>query len=242
MPFHLGKILVAGVAFTMLGVSGFGMNLPFTSTVDVRIEPKEITEVVDNTFTVDLVVESDQPVNVFAGEVQFDPGLLAIESIAYNTSIANLWAEKPWYANGEGTLNFAGGTTKPGGFTGAGTLLAITFITKAIGDGNLSLHDIRVLQHDGLGTDATVLAPIDTLFTINVDSLERDTVLQKSSAGSPVAVLATPPRTDLNGDGRQSLIDVSIFMRDIVIQNKRSDFNGDGTVGNADLSILLNAE
>ena len=49
------------------------------------------------------------------------------------------------------------------------------------------------------------------------------------------------PSTDLNGDGRQSISDISIFMINMAGDDPRYDFNLDGAVNTKDLSILLNA-
>ena len=53
-------------------------------------------------IVVSVHVTSKTPVNVFKGIVRFSPEHLVIEKIDYNTSIANLWAEEPWYSNGDG--------------------------------------------------------------------------------------------------------------------------------------------
>lgn len=230
----VGTIIVA-----LLGLGGTMLVSP---NVDMRIEPLQGTELVGETFTVDVVVTSDEPVNVFKGEVRFDPEMLSIEQIDYNTSIADLWAERPWYQNGAGTLNFIGGSTHRGGFFGTGSLITITFRTKKLGETALAIEDVRILKHDGLGSDATVAQPIDAVFTIAEATLEEQTVLKKSIVGSTVTVVAERPQTDLNQDGKQSLADISIFMKDLATQNERSDFNKDGVVNTADLSIILNAD
>lgn len=240
---QFGRMLIAGAILAIVGASsallGPGIVGP---SVDVRIEPDSGMYTIGESFTTDIVVEADEPVNVFAGELVFDPALLVVEKIDYNTSIADLWAELPWYSNGDGTLNFAGGSTREGGFEGVGTLITVTFKTRSVGNADIGMKDVRVLRHDGLGTDAAVRAPIDALFTIDRETLAQQTKLEKNALGTKVNVLPEPPKTDLNGDGKQTIVDVSMFMRDLVTQNERSDFNNDGSVNTADLSIILDAE
>ena len=233
----LGAALVSTIAYLGLVASPFG-SVP---KVDMRTEPAQVMLNVGDTTSIDIVVESDIPVNVFAGNVHFDPRVLKVASIDYNLSIADLWAELPWYSNGDGVVNFAGGTTKPGGFTGTGSLLTITFKTLAAGNGDITIDDARILLHDGLGTDATLEQPIDTIITIAEPNITHE-VLYKEGGGTDLLVLPEPPATDLNNDGKQSIADLSIFMMHLASGNKRSDFNKDGKVTVSDLSILLEAE
>jgi hypothetical protein len=161
-----------------------------------------------------------------------------VKSIDYNTSIADLWAEEPWYSNGTGTVNFTGGTTRTGGFTGTGSLVTITFSTKATGEATIHMEEMQILAHDGLGTSVPVTVPIDVIFAISKEQLDFETRLETSIPGPTLTVIPAPPQTDLNNDGKQSIADTSIFMTDLLKKNLRSDFNQDGTVNLKDLSIL----
>jgi hypothetical protein len=233
--------LAAAAIFGFLAVIGFLVAPTILSPVaEMRIEPLNGVVMKDNTFTIEIVVKSSLPVNVFAGELTYDPEILEVDSIDYNTSIADLWAERPWYDNGEGTLNFGGGTTRPGGFIGTGSLITVTFKSLFAGDGILALRDPIILQHDGLGTEAEVEVPIDALFTIESEATSNN-VIASDIAPATYRVLDGPPSKDLNGDGKQSLADLSIFTLHMTSGNLRSDFNVDGKVDTKDLSIILNA-
>lgn len=227
-------LLVSGVVGLVAAIGA--LLLTESTTTDMYLETDKQVEIVGDTFTVDVMVMSRIPVNVFAGVVEFDPDLLQVASIDYNTSIADLWAEKPWYENGAGTINFAGGSTMPGGFRGTGSLVRITFETTHGGEAKLTLHEPRILIHDGLGTDASLPASIDTIVSIGTPNLIVQT---NKKMAAPLILKDAPPSTDLNGDNKQTLADVSIFMLHMSTQNPRSDFNQDGTVGIADLSHIL---
>jgi hypothetical protein len=246
--FEYGSILpVTLVASALIGffaITGFAV-IPTLSDplADMRIEPISRAVTLDDTFTIRVVVEASVPVNVFAGELFFDNDTLEVESINYNTSIADLWAERPWYSNGEGRLNFAGGTTRSGGFLGTADLLTITFRAKGEGSGSLVIHDATILQHDGLGTDAPLEAPIDALFTIDdEETAPVENIIAKDDSGSSYRVISELPSTDLNGDGKQSVADISIFMLNIAGNDPRFDFNLDGKVDTKDLNLILSAE
>lgn len=209
---------------------------------DMYIEPAEKAVPVGETFTVELMVRSSVPTNVFAGELLFDNEILEVVSIDYNTSIADLWAKRPWYSNGAGTLNFAGGTTRPGGFVGNDALLTITFESRAPGEGALEIHDQHILRHDGQGTELELPDPLEAVFTVKEESSTLDDIATKERVEAPVKVVERAPTTDLNGDGKQTVADISIFMLHLVGDDPEYDFNLDGKVNTKDLSIIMNAD
>ncbi len=233
------QLLMASIIAGILGVSGFLMTpLVFEKAVSVKIEPEQGTVIAGETFTIKIIVDSGTPVNVFKGLLRFDDEKLEVKSIDYNTSIADLWAEEPWYSNGAGTINFTGGTTRTGGFTGTGSLVTVTFTAKSSGEAAIHMEEMQILAHDGLGTSVPVTVPIDAIFAISKEQLESETRLETSIPGPTLTVIPAPPQTDLNNDGKQSIADTSIFMTDLLKQNLRSDFNQDGRVDLKDLSIL----
>lgn len=233
------QVLLATIIAGIIGISGFLFGTTIISApVVVTLEPTGGTRVVGETFVTTLKIKSTAPVNVFKGLLTFDPDKLTVQSIDYNTSIADLWAEEPWYSNGDGTINFTGGTTAHGGFTGEGTLITITFTAENPGEALVKMSDMRVLRHDGFGTEAPISAPIDAIFAVEEKQLAEETLFDAPLEGPRVFVVSEKPDRDLNDDGKQTMADISIFMTDLVSKNLRSDLNGDGTVNLEDLSIL----
>ncbi len=234
--------LVASLFFGFVTLmSFFAAPLSLTPVASMTLEPTHATITTEETFVVTVVVKSTMPVNAFGGELHFDRSILKVESIDYNTSIADLWAEKPWYENGEGTINFAGGTTKKGGFSGEDTLMRITFKAQAEGAGALAIHHAQILEHNGLGTDASLSLPIDALFTVEHQASSTNRITE-DAFGSSVKVVKERPTTDLNGDGKQTVADISIFLLNLSSDNPRFDFNLDGDVSTKDLSIIMDAD
>lgn len=234
--------LLAGAIFALLSLLGIAV-VPTLNEPEARmsIETTAHNMRVGESVTANVVVRSSEPVNVFTGEVRFDPHYFEIVDISYNTSIADLWATLPWYQNGEGTLTFAGGTTRVGGFVGEGALVTVTFRAKQIGYTKLHLNDVRILKHDGLGTDMAITTPIDTLFTIEDARLEKETIATESPELTNIMVSEKPPSTDINGDGKQTIADMSMFMQGMFRNDPRLDFNLDGRVDTNDLRIIMNA-
>jgi hypothetical protein len=226
-------IASAIIGFASLASVLFVPKEPNTGT-SLYIEPTELVIEKDTEFTIDIIVESDEAVNAFAGVLKFDEAVLQVTRIDYNTSIADLWTQEPWFTKGDGTITFAGGTTRRGGFTGKGSLVTVTFTGRSASATALSLTGTRVLKHDGLGTDAQLRTSLDALFTIKQVPSSGDIISQSK----PEEIILA---TDLNNDGATTIADVSIFMLQLAGQNMRSDFNNDKKVNAADLSILLDA-
>lgn len=235
----LSRLLIASVVAGITGVTGMLMSSPQEQTTNIQLYSTDTTYSVGDMFTVAITAESFTPVNVFKGLITFDSDIIQIANINYNTSLIDLWAEEPWYSNGEGTLGFTGGTTVAGGFTGKGILFTITFTAKSPGQATLSMQEIRILKHDGLGSDTMVNKPIDSIFLIESELSETTVVAQSNLDGPVLQVLQTGVSTDLNHDGKQSIVDVSIFMKHLATRNLASDFDQDGVVGLKDLSILM---
>lgn len=204
----------------------------------MTIDPGELTTVPGNTFTISVLVSSALPVNAFTGMVTFNQSVIAVDSISYNTSIANLWTEEPWFSQGAGTINFTGGTTRKGGFTGTGTLVTVTFKALTPGDAKLQLHNARILQHDGLGTDTTLAEPLGTIFTVTTHTSETAMTVP---VATKVNVIPLYLPTDLNHDGHTDLADISIFLLYLATGDKRGDVTSDGHVNATDFSVLLDA-
>ncbi len=221
---------------SFIGVFLMGDEVPHA---DMRIEPLTGVVLKDTSFTIRVIVTADVPVNVFKGELHFDTTKMRVASIDYNTSIANLWAEKPWYENGDGTLNFIGGTSREGGFLGTGVLMTVTFTSIEAGPALVYVRNARILAHDGLGSDVSLQEPIDALFTVDETSIASETIAMPTPPPAAIAMVNEFPQTDINQDGKQTIADVSIFMVGMVKGDLSLDFTGDGKVNISDLSILL---
>lgn len=246
--FERGNILpgslIATAIIAFFAILGAELIIPTPpdAVADMYIVPSAAALTRGETLTIQIMVDSTKPVNVFAGELRFDPQVLTVAGIDYNTSIADLWAELPWYNNGDGTLNFGGGTTQKGGFIGSGALITVTFRSVGTGTGSLTIHDPRILLHNGLGTDAPLERSIDAIITIDDVTRTEVVALGGGIKEIPLTVTEKAPSTDLNSDGKQSIADVSIFMLYATKSDLRGDLDRDGKVNTKDLNIILSAK
>ncbi len=237
-PITFGRFLVGTAILGIVGILATVINVGISPEAEMRLEPSEGVTIIGQPLFVTLVVKSDVPVNAFSGLISFDPTKLRVIGIDYNTSIADLWVEKPWYENGDGTINFAGGTTREGGFTGKDTLIKISFMPESEGDARLILSQARILEHNGFGTDADIAEPVDALFSVERLATEAETISDNVS-DSTFTIVPEKPNPDLNGDGKMNVSDVSIMMMQLLGSDLRYDLNTDGKVNLADLSIVL---
>lgn len=239
----LSRLLIGIVGFILAAISGsMAATLINGQQADMYLSPDSGRFAVGDTFVVNVRVESAVPVNVFAGMIRFNHTYLEVQTIDYNVSAADLWAVEPWYENGAGTLQFAGGTTRSNGFLGDAQLLQVTFVAKAKGQTALELFDASILKHNGLGTEISLTdRPIDALFELEQEEYGDSVVFWREWAGGMVAIEPELLSTDLNNDGKQSITDVSIFMLLLAQQDSRADFNQDGVINTKDLSIILNS-
>ncbi len=229
----INATLLASALLGLLTTFGLYSLTDTSSEAKMELTPTASVVSIGNTIDVSVTVTSEIPVNAFTGIITFDDTKLAVEKIDYNTSIADLWAEEPWYKNGNGTIHFAGGTTEKGGFTGSGSLLNVTFVAKETGDTTMSLQETAILKHDGFGTPADLATPIDNIFTITPKS-------QGAANTTLITVRSETNRTDLNNDGKNNLADISLFLGYYATKDQQGDINGDGTVSLIDASLLLN--
>ena len=234
-----GRLLVGSVVLALIGFYTAFVKTD-VSTAEMRLVTASTITTFPNEFTLTVEVESPIPVNAFAGIVEYDAAQVEVVSIDYNTSIADLWVEEPWYSAGAGTISFAGGTTKPGAFSGTGTLLTVTWRPLKTGQVSISLANAEIYIHDGLGTEAAVPETLDTLFTVESIETRAATVASNQDTKS-VAVVPEEVNFDLNNDNKVSFADISIFMLNLFGTNLRYDFNQDGAANRTDLDLLLKA-
>ena len=145
-----------------------------------------------------LLPELSEPV----AQIRLEPAIASAELDQLLEVRIIVDSSRPWYSNGDGTLNFGGGTTKRGGFTGSDVLLTVTFKTIGIGVGTVSMDNIQILLSDGLGTKAAIGEPIDALFTVITPQQVSD-----PNTRLLYAVSTKLPSTDLNNDGNHRIAD-----------------------------------
>lgn len=232
MPYLLSARTILATGIALAGAAVAALTLSDTTPAGMRVTPSETTVAVGERATFAVVVESQVPVNAFIGELVFDSDRFVVTDIAYNTSIADLWVEEPWYNRADNSIYFAGGTTAQGGFVGRGVLLSVTLQARAAGNTSLTIRNERILAHDGLGNDVPLATPLDALFSADVTAYR---VPLNSIEPNSIAVVPDLPPLDINGDGQLGFQDISVLLLRFGSTDPRYDFSGDGVAGWADV-------
>jgi hypothetical protein len=225
------RMIVAAIAIPVTALTTT-VILSDDPAASMYVVPSATSVEIGGTLSVAVMVKSNVPVNAFTSELVFDTNRFYVTNISYNTSIANLWVEEPWYNRANNSIYFAGGTTQSDGFVGTGELMRVTLQARSAGDTILTLRNTRVLAHNGLGKDVSLVQPLDTLFSI--DTTPFATPLQEIET-DVIAIVSDLPPLDVNGDGVLSFRDIGTLLSALGSDQVLYDFNGDNKVTWADI-------
>ena len=228
--FSLRTILVSLVAVAGTLTATVILSKDFPAAM--YITPVAATIAQGDTQQFNIMVASQVPANVFTGEIIFDTEKFQVLDISYNTTVANLWVEEPWYNRANNSIYFAGGTTNPAGFVGTEALITVTVQAVQTGEATFSLRNPHILAHDGLGSEITLVAPLDALFTIDTTPYA---IAIKPPIDNHITVVDTVPPLDINQDGALNFQDIGVLLLSLGSSNSQHDFTGDGQVTWADI-------
>ncbi len=217
---HFFSAGVLTLIITMTGVLATVNHVSRTSSVSLQASHE--TAKVGERFFVDVFVDAAEPINAVHIVVEHSPNV-EIESLRDGESVLNIWTEQPSVDNRQITLS--GGTYRRG-FSGEHRIISIQASAKDDGAATFSLKKSDAVVGDGEGTEVDLQRLNDTL-SVNIRS-EKLTVEDHDSV-----------KTDLTGDGRVTLQDISIFMAAWRKQDTIYDFTGDGKMNFRDFSVLL---
>ena len=153
--------------------------------VNVTKTPVEVGE----TFQLRVGVNSEgTSINNSEATISFPSDLVQITAISTNSSIFDLWVDRPEFSNTTGTITFNGGITNPG-FSGSnGTLFWITAKAKKTGTATFALQNAAVRANDGLGTDvlsSTRNVPVTIIKAATPQPKKEEVVKEKTDTTSP---------------------------------------------------------
>jgi hypothetical protein len=147
--------LIAGIGFFMSVVSFIPPARAQTAGgATLSISPASGAYAVGKTFTASVMLNSGGGVGVNAadGELDFDPTMLAVQSVSKDNSVFNLWTSNPSFSNSAGTVDYSGGSNNA--YTGSsGDVIDITFKTLAVGSTSVKFSSASALAADGQGTN-----------------------------------------------------------------------------------------
>ena len=198
-------------------------------TSTVWLEPSKNTFQVGELVAVDVISYAHVPVNAVDISVLYDASTLSVSGVDIGESVLTVWTEEPIVSDSKVVLR--GGTFKRG-FQEEHKIATINFKAKTSGLHEVSIGPVTLLAGDGRATE------IPAAFTA-----ASDIQLYAQDGNTPsddIKVQITNTTTsDLNGDGKVTLTDVSMFMSAWTNRNRIYDFNDDAKMSFRDFSILL---
>lgn len=127
------------------------------SAATVRLVPSSLPVRVGTPVTLTIFADTaNEAVNAIEGSLVYDEDYLTFTEASDKDSSILFWIAYPKQCALK-TICLSG--ISPGGFNGpAHTIASVTFTPKQIGTTTVSLAPIRILKHDGKGTDTDVLS------------------------------------------------------------------------------------
>lgn len=146
LKFKILNCLIVGM-LVFVAVPVFAAEISFDAkTNEIGVGQQFLLDVSLNT--------ENEEINALEGNISFPVGLLELKEIRAANSIINFWIEQPRVTS-DGQIIFSGIT--PGGYRGEkGLLFSLLFLSKKEGQGVLSLQEVKALQNDGKGTNASL--------------------------------------------------------------------------------------
>ncbi len=166
------------------------------------------------------------PVNAVDIVIDYPEYQLEVMGIDTGESVITLWTEEP-YAK-DGYVYLRGGTFQRG-FVGEHQIARIRAKAIESGTAYVAKTSATFIAGDGMGTEVAV----------GDSEAERISVEVTGTDGKLIGEASVIIVTDVNGDGKVGLDDISAFMSAWFNKSKTFDFNGDGKMTFRDFSILL---
>jgi hypothetical protein len=180
-------------------------------------------------FMVDVYAYAHVPVNAVDITLRFDPEKVEVLGVDRGQSVLTIWTVDPIIESDKVILR--GGTFRRG-FINEHKIASVELKAKETGQSSFKAAEVVLLAGDGEGSPVQVAESLDS----SVDLFVYDENTSPDAIGVDVAVKIV---TDIDGDGKVTVRDISAFMTAWHNKEKLYDFNGDGRMTFRDFSIIL---
>lgn len=195
----------------------------------IKLEASETTILAGDRFQLDVYAYAHVPVNAVDVTLRFESDAVEVLSVDKGQSVLTLWTEEPIIEKDRVVLR--GGTFRKG-FIGEHKIATVELQAKQSGQSEFVASNVVLLAGDGRGSSVSVGESDDSKVSLYV----YDENTTPENIGVDVAVSIV---TDIDGDGKVGLKDVSSFMGAWTSKTRVYDFNGDGRMTFRDFSIIL---
>jgi hypothetical protein len=203
--------------------------LTSTEVSYIRLESDKSAIQAGDRFSLDVFAYAHVPVNAVDVTLRFEEDAVEVLSVDRGQSVLTIWTEDPVVEKDRVILR--GGTYRKG-FIGEHKIATVDLVAKKSGQSEFFAANVTLLAGDGRGTPVSIAEADGSSLNLYVYD-ENET---PENIGVDVAVSIV---TDVDGDGKVSLKDISIFMNAWSTKNRLFDFNGDGKMSFRDFSIIL---
>lgn len=236
--FHPNRSRTVRFAFPIL-VSTVALLGALTASVPggtfIYIESNKTSIRANETFTIDVYVSAEVPVNAVDISLKFPPDQIEIMGIDTGESVITLWTVDPFIEND--VVVMRGGTFRKG-FVGEHLIATINAKATETGLAQFNISDSLLLAGDGSGTAIDVSD--NGSETVKLYIAKEDGTFTQTEGGSSISGnIEISIITDIDGDGKVTLADVSRFMSAWRLRTSIFDFNGDGRMSFRDFGIIL---
>ena len=221
--------------FLTVGYLGIA-NIVSTSPSAISLELTTSVVGKGSDFQINVYASAKVPVNAIDIAISYPADTIEVLGVDKGQSVVTLWTEEPKAENGLITLT--GGTYRKGFI---GKHLVATVNARALKDGkaNFFVKKAELLAGDGkaslVATDLVSGRADISVTTNTTGGVAND---QVSGDVKQIAVYVV---TDINGDGKVSMSDITTFMSHWFSKDTLYDFNNDGKMSINDFSILLSS-
>lgn len=195
----------------------------------IRLEASESVIKAGDSFSLDVFAYAHVPVNAVDVTLRFDRDAVSVSRVDRGESVLTIWTEDPIIEDDKVILR--GGTFRKG-FLGEHKIATIKLVASKTGQSEFTTANVLLLAGDGKGTPVKVAEATGS--KLNLYVYDENQAPENIGVVAAVSVV-----TDLNGDGKVGLTDISSFLADWSSKDKIHDFNGDGRMSFQDFSIIL---
>jgi len=200
--YKLKIVIFIFVVFLLLSIANS------SNAAELFFEPQTQEIKVGENFQVDLYLDAqDEEINAVEGRVVFPTDLLTLKQVLDGSSIISLWVQKP-ALDAQSQISYSG--IIPGGFKGVlspyykgykpGKVLSLILKAKNIGEGSITLKDVKILLNDGLGTSAKVsIVPFQFKISQEAPSVQGIFPISDPDSPEPFQPIITKDPNVFNG-------------------------------------------
>jgi len=214
-----------------IGVAAIlGASLISAEQSYIKLVPSKTAVMKGDNFSIKVYASAHVPVNAIDVNIDFSPGTVEVISVDKGQSVLTIWTKEPEVKGN--TISLSGGTFRKG-FVGEHLIATIKLKATTQGKTEFLIKNANLLAGDGKGTPVLVsITESSSKASFYIYDQSED--LSKISANVGIII-----NTDIDGDGKVTLKDISSFMAAWNSESATYDFNNDGRMNFIDFSIIL---